>query len=58
MHINRQQLQEIERSLKECARHTAEQAKTLPLDSQDRRNIDTDLARAVEVLSDIRGILG
>jgi len=57
MHIHREQLQEIERSLIECARHTAELGKSLPLDSRDRRNVDTDLARATEVLADIRGML-
>ena len=57
MHINRQQLQEIERSLRECARHTADLGKTMPLDGRDRRDNDTDLARATEVLADIRGML-
>jgi len=57
MHIHREKLAKIERSLKECARHTAEYGKTLPLDSRDRRSVDTDLARATEVLADIRSIL-
>jgi hypothetical protein len=57
MHIQRQQLQEIERSLKECARHAEKMAKALPMDSRDRRNADTDLARATDVLVEIRRML-
>ena len=57
VHIHREQLVSIERSLQECARHTVEYGKTLPPDSRERRDIDTDIARATEMLAEIRNML-
>lgn len=54
MHIHREQLQEFERSIKEMARYAEGYARTLPPDDRIRREIETCLARATEVLTDIR----
>jgi len=55
--IHREKLIAIERSIKEMMRFTADYGKTLPSDSRERRDVDTNLARAVEVLAEIRRIL-
>jgi len=57
MHIQRQQLQEIERSLNEMIRAAHEYSNSLEPDGMKRRLLETDQARADRVSGDIRGML-
>ena len=57
MHIQRQQLQEIERSLNEMIARAREYNKTLGMDSRKRRDLETDLARAERVLGEVQSMI-
>ena len=57
MHIQRQQLQEIERSLNEMISRAREYNKTLGMDSRKRRDLETDLARADRVLGEVQSMI-
>ena len=57
MHIQRQQLQEIERSLNEMITRAREYNKTLGMDSRKRRDLETDLARADRVLGEVQSMI-
>ena len=57
MHIQRQQLQEIERSLNEMIPRAREYNKTLGMDSRKRRDLETDMARAERVLVEVQAMI-
>ena len=57
MHIHREKLQEIQRSLIESTRLAGKYCSALPADNMDRRKAEEDLARAKDVLAEITGML-
>jgi hypothetical protein len=57
MKIDREKLNEIYRSLKECRGHAHTYAGALPLDGRDRRQAEEDITRASEVLVEIQDML-
>ena len=57
MHIQRQQLQEIERSLNEMVLGSRGHSKSLDPDSLKRKHLETDLARAERVLVEVQAMI-
>jgi hypothetical protein len=57
MHIHREKLQEIQRSLIECMRYAHKYCEALDPDNMGRRKAEEDLVRAKEVLAEITGML-
>ena len=57
MHIQRQMLLQIERSLNEMIPRAREHSKSMDLDSQKRRYLETDMARAERVLGEIQDMV-
>ena len=57
MQIQRQLLLQIERSLNEMIPRAREHSKSMDLDSQNRRYLETDMARAERVLVEVQSMI-
>ena len=57
MYIDREKLLIFQRSIKECRRYADLYGKSLPADSMERREVDTDLARAKDAIKEIEDMV-